>query len=165
MFLNEILALQGLITIFITTTWTSIYLWKASVDLLMGSQISNFRGSRSILYSKRHTFLMYLQMWSTTWVISWGYCDSRCNREWMANEIIQIHMIQTQCMEEKCTFCWMILSHWPLGNLDMILKKFIFGVILLIDIFTISSDNALRWMPRDLADDKSTLVQIMAWCC
>ena len=25
-------------------------------------------------------------------------------------------------------------------------------------------DNALRWMPQDLTDDKSTLLQVMAWC-
>ena len=31
-------------------------------------------------------------------------------------------------------------------------------------IFTSSKDNALRWMPWDLNDDKSTLVQVMAWC-
>ena len=29
----------------------------------------------------------------------------------------------------------------------------------------ISSKIALRWMPLDLTDDKSTLVQVMAWCC
>ena len=23
---------------------------------------------------------------------------------------------------------------------------------------------ALRWMPKDLTEDKSTLVQVMAWC-
>ena len=28
----------------------------------------------------------------------------------------------------------------------------------------ISFEIALRWMPLDLADDKSTLVQVMAWC-
>ena len=27
-----------------------------------------------------------------------------------------------------------------------------------------SNDNALRWMPQDFTDDKSTLVQVMAWC-
>ena len=26
-------------------------------------------------------------------------------------------------------------------------------------------ENALRWMPQDLTDYKSTLVQVMAWCC
>ena len=29
----------------------------------------------------------------------------------------------------------------------------------------ISYDIALRWMALDLTDDKSTLVQVMAWCC
>ena len=28
----------------------------------------------------------------------------------------------------------------------------------------ISNEIALRWMPLDLTDDKSTLVQVMAWC-
>ena len=40
----------------------------------------------------------------------------------------------------------------------------IFNLALLIGIFTPSKDNALRWMPWDLTDDKSTLVQVMAWC-
>ena len=44
------------------------------------------------------------------------------------------------------------------------LKNAIFNLILLIGIFILSKDNALRWMPRDLTDDKSTLVQVMAWC-
>ena len=35
---------------------------------------------------------------------------------------------------------------------------------LLIGIFRSSYDNVLRWMPWDLTDDKSTLVQVMAWC-
>ena len=43
-------------------------------------------------------------------------------------------------------------------------KTAIFNLLLLIGIFTSSKDNALRWMPRDLTDDKSTLVQVMAWC-
>ena len=43
-------------------------------------------------------------------------------------------------------------------------KTAIFNLVLLIGIFTSSNDNALRWMPRDLTDDKSTLVQVMAWC-
>ena len=36
--------------------------------------------------------------------------------------------------------------------------------VLLIGIYTASKDNALRWMPWDLTKDKSTLVQLMAWC-
>ena len=53
-----------------------------------------------------------------------------------------------------------VLTHWPLGDL----KNVIFNLALLIGIFKSSYDDVLRWMPQDLSDDKSTLVQVMAWC-
>ena len=40
----------------------------------------------------------------------------------------------------------------------------IFNLALLIGIFKSSYDNILRWLPQDLTGDKSTLVQVMAWC-
>ena len=43
-------------------------------------------------------------------------------------------------------------------------KNVIFNLALLIGIFKSSYDNVLRWLLQDLTDDKSTLVQIMAWC-
>ena len=43
-------------------------------------------------------------------------------------------------------------------------KLIIFTFILRIDTFNISCKNALRWMPQDLTDDQSTLVEIMTWC-
>ena len=43
-------------------------------------------------------------------------------------------------------------------------KKVTFNLVLLIGIFKSSHDNALWWMPQDLTNDKSTLVQVMAWC-
>ena len=43
-------------------------------------------------------------------------------------------------------------------------KTAISNRVLSIGIFTSSKENALRWIPRDLTDDKSTLVQVMAWC-
>ena len=43
-------------------------------------------------------------------------------------------------------------------------KNGIFYLVLLIGIIRSSHDNALWWMPQDLTDDKSTLVQVMAWC-
>ena len=43
-------------------------------------------------------------------------------------------------------------------------KTAIFNLVLLIGFFISFNDNALRWMPWDLTDDKSTLVQVMAWC-
>ena len=43
-------------------------------------------------------------------------------------------------------------------------KNGIFNLVLLIGIFRSPHDNALCWMPLDLTYDKSTLVQVMAWC-
>ena len=43
-------------------------------------------------------------------------------------------------------------------------KTAIFNLVLSIGIFISSNYNALRWMPWDLTEDKSTLVQVMAWC-
>ena len=43
-------------------------------------------------------------------------------------------------------------------------KTAIFNLVLLIGIFTSSNEKALWWMPNDLTDYKSTLVQVMAWC-
>ena len=42
-------------------------------------------------------------------------------------------------------------------------KTAIFNLVLLIGILISSNDNALRWMPWHLTDEKSTLVQVMAW--
>ena len=43
-------------------------------------------------------------------------------------------------------------------------ENIIFNLAVLIGIFKSSYDNVLRWMPQNLTDDKSTLVQIVAWC-
>ena len=43
-------------------------------------------------------------------------------------------------------------------------RNVIFNLVLQICIFRSSHDNALWWMPQNLTDDKSTLVQVMAWC-
>ena len=56
------------------------------------------------------------------------------------------------------------LTHWPLGDFNIILEKMIFKLILVTGGCDISTEIALRWTSRDLSDDKSTLVQIMAWC-
>ena len=40
----------------------------------------------------------------------------------------------------------------------------IFNLVLLIGIFRSSYDSVLRCMPDDLTVDKSTWVQVMAWC-
>ena len=50
------------------------------------------------------------------------------------------------------------------GRTEWDSKNIIFNFVLLLGIFRSSNDNALWWMPQDLTDDKSTLVQVMAWC-
>ena len=40
-------------------------------------------------------------------------------------------------------------------------KNAIFNLVLLIGIFRSPHDNALRWMPQDFTDEKSTLVQVI----
>ena len=66
-----------------------------------------------------------------------------------------------------CVLLWFdthqILTHWPLGNLNEILEV-IFNQILVIDGWGISCEIPLIWMTLDFTDDKSTLVQVMAWC-
>ena len=50
------------------------------------------------------------------------------------------------------------------GRYGFYFKSAIFIPVLLIDVFRSSNDNALRWIPRDLIDDKSTLFQVVVWC-
>ena len=54
-----------------------------------------------------------------------------------------------------------MLTHWPMGDLNGILDNF---QVNLIEGWGVSCESALWWMPLDLIDDKSTLVQVMAWC-
>ena len=58
-----------------------------------------------------------------------------------------------------------ILTHWTLGDLNVNFENVIFNLALLIGVFKTSCGNALRWMPQKLTDGKSTLVEVMAWCC
>ena len=43
-------------------------------------------------------------------------------------------------------------------------ENVVFKLALLICIFKSFYDNVARWIPQDLTDNKSTLVQVMAWC-
>ena len=56
-----------------------------------------------------------------------------------------------------------MLTHWPLGDLNEILD-IILKLILVIDCRSIFCQIVPCLMSLDLTDDKSTLVQVMAWC-
>ena len=82
-----------------------------------------------------------------------------------------------RCLRQACCSCHITATPWSLGKQrgnyfnslasvrsECHSRNIIFNLVLLIGIFRSSHDNALRWMPQDLTDDKSTLVQVMAWC-
>ena len=50
------------------------------------------------------------------------------------------------------------------GKFEWHFRYLISQIISVIDGWGISCELAFRWMPLDLTDDKSTLVQVMAWC-
>ena len=50
------------------------------------------------------------------------------------------------------------------GRFQFKIRKVIFKLTLVNCGWCISSEIALRWMPPDLTDNKSTLVQVMALC-
>ena len=50
------------------------------------------------------------------------------------------------------------------GRFQFTFRQVIFKLILVNGGWGISYEIALRWMPLDFADDKSTLVQVMTWC-
>ena len=50
------------------------------------------------------------------------------------------------------------------GRFEWNFRYLIFPIISVIDGWVISCELALRWMSLDLTVDKSTLVQVMAWC-
>ena len=57
-----------------------------------------------------------------------------------------------------------ILNSLAPGRFQRNCRKVIFQLILMIGGLSISCKIVLKWMPMDLTDGKSTLVQVMAWC-
>ena len=83
---------------------------------------------------------------------------------WEAYTMSSIKFHKALCSFMQILFGSIFNSLTP-GRSECDSKNVIFNLILLIGIFRASHDNALWWMPQDLTDDKSTLVQVMAWCC
>ena len=92
---------------------------------------------------------------------------------WGSATILEIPLCEICRAEQKsasyCDLCMRLCTEIDLNSLapggpGCHFKTAIFNLVLLIGNFTSSKDSALRWMPRKLIDDKSTLVQAMAWC-
>ena len=67
------------------------------------------------------------------------------------------------CNTDQCS-SWIILTHWPLGDLNKILDKQFSNLFQWLKGELSLVKFALNWMSLDLTEDKSTLVQVMAWC-
>ena len=80
--------------------------------------------------------------------------------------LISQHYIKSNLcssFEDRAPINFIFISLAP-GRSECDSKNVNFNLVLLIGIFRSSHDNALWWMPQDPTDDKSRLVQLMAWC-
>ena len=74
-----------------------------------------------------------------------------------------------QCNVKITPLMWTLMSGKVINSLTPARFQWNFGyvifkLILVMDGWCISREIALRWMPLDLTVNRSTLVQVMAWC-
>ena len=128
-----------------------------------------------IMIEKNHPpwFLIYLYTCIFFYIPDW-----RIQASWFCRKcIIQVwafhspHAVSQSggcpvdgtAVEESVSYQININSLAP-GGFGCNFKNSIFKLALPIGTFRASFDKVLRWMMQDLTDDKSTLVQVMAWC-
>ena len=86
-------------------------------------------------------------------------------RKWdeYKTEIPQINVIGS-VISFWVFFDFILFNSLAPGKFEWNFRYSIFQIISVIDGWVISCELALRWISLDLTDDKSTLVQVMAWC-
>ena len=90
-------------------------------------------------------------------IILWCLMYQHCFKEWcVANNLFWL--------TKRVSWLQMVMNSLAPGKFEWNFRHVIFKQILVIDDWGISCEIALTWKPRDLTDDKSTLVQVMAWC-
>ena len=90
--------------------------------------------------------------WFTLWC-GIEKVPSHCLNQWWPSSLMHTPIIRPQ---------W-VNSLGP-GRFQFNFRLVTFKLILVNGGWDISYEIALKWMPLDLTDDKSTLVQVMAWC-
>ena len=118
------------------------------------------------------------QLWRRQWLGAWwhetiiwtNFVDFSSNGWHWTSQGVLINLIRNIC-SEVALFRVTTLS--PRGEwvnslapekFESNFRYLILQIISVIDGWGISCELALRWMWVDLTDDKSTLVQVMAWC-
>ena len=61
-------------------------------------------------------------------------------------------------------YAYVLFNSLAPGGFENIFQNVFFKLISWIDTLSNSCETALRSMPQNPSDDKSTLVQVMAWC-
>ena len=102
------------------------------------------------------------------WGVSSECRYSSCSIWTSVDQYLCLHVAslgQNELMAEITWYsCDGIVNSLAPGRFQFNFRKVIFKLNLVNGGWGISYEIALRWMPQDLADDKSTLVQVMAWC-
>ena len=101
---------------------------------------------------------IFIWKWSNTmnissalWILMTWCCSTRAS-------------VATVLTTHPCvSWCLRVNSLAP-GKFVWTFRFLIFQIISGTDVWGISYQLAFRWMSLDLTDDKSTLVQVMAWC-
>ena len=84
---------------------------------------------------------------------------TQCGLVMSPQNLVNIDMLPVMCQANSC-----VNSLVP-GRFEWNFRKIIFQLISVIDGWGIFCEIAPIWMPLELTDIKSTLVQAMAWCC
>ena len=96
--------------------------------------------------------------WVTNYHINYSLCRPFAN--YVLRTVISLFVFRNLSGTPDT---WYINSLVP-GRSGCDFKNSNFILVLFVCIFRSPHDNALGWMPWDLTDGKSTLVEVMAWC-
>ena len=136
----------------VTHIWVSkLTIIGSDNGLVTGPCQTISRTNFSKIFIKIYTFpfkKMPLIMSSAKW---WPFCPG-------LNELME-------ALQYFWSWCNpIILNSLAPGKFEWNIRYLILQIISLIDGWGISCELALRWMSLHLTDDKSILVQVMAWC-
>ena len=97
---------------------------------------------------------------------TWWHSNSVCFRvEWFCSCITVITiLLYVTSIRVNIEHIYCYINSLAPGKFEWNFRYLILQIISVIDGWGISCQLALRLMSLDLTDDKSTLVQVMAWC-
>ena len=105
---------------------------------------------------------------TTLWYMLWHKSHKNDTGEYLLRyhfplRVIKYHNNSFVDVFRKCSVLIFFNSLAP-GGFENIFQNVFFKLISWIDTLSNSCETALRSMPQNPSDDKSTLVQVMAWC-